>query len=66
MAQLVKDPALSVQQLGSLLWCGFDPWLGECPHAMGYGQKQCYKNKIKGFREVKKKIKEWTEVYQQI
>lgn len=25
MAQRVKDPALSLQQLGSLLWCGFDP-----------------------------------------
>ena len=22
----VKDPALSLQRLGSLLWCGFDPW----------------------------------------
>ena len=25
-AQQVKDPALSLQQLGSLLWFGFDPW----------------------------------------
>ena len=24
--QWVKDPALSVQQLGSLLWLGFNPW----------------------------------------
>ena len=29
MAQWVKDPALSVQQLGSLLWLGFDPWPGK-------------------------------------
>ena len=26
MAQWVKDPALSLQQLGSLLWHGFNPW----------------------------------------
>ena len=24
-AQWVKDSALSLQRLGSLLWCGFDP-----------------------------------------
>ena len=23
---VVKDPVLSLQRLGSLLWCGFDPW----------------------------------------
>ena len=23
----VKDPALPLQELGSLLWYGFDPWL---------------------------------------
>ena len=28
MAQWVKDPALSLQQLGLLLWHGFDPWPG--------------------------------------
>ena len=26
VAQWVKDPVLSLQQLGSLLRCGFDPW----------------------------------------
>ena len=26
MAQQVKDPALSLQQLRLLLWRGFDPW----------------------------------------
>ena len=26
MPQQVKDPVLPLQQLGSLLWCGFDPW----------------------------------------
>ena len=25
-AQFVKDPVLSLQQLGSLLWCRFSPW----------------------------------------
>ena len=28
MAQQVKGPALSLQQLGLLLWRRFDPWLG--------------------------------------
>ena len=28
MAQQVKDSVLSLQQLGLLLWCGFDPWPG--------------------------------------
>ena len=28
MTQWVKDPALSLQQLGLLLWCRFDPWPG--------------------------------------
>ena len=27
--QQVKDPALSLQQPGSLLWHSFDPWLGD-------------------------------------
>ena len=26
MAQQTKDPALSLQPLGLLLWCGFNPW----------------------------------------
>ena len=26
VAQQVKDPALSLQQFGSLLWCGFESW----------------------------------------
>ena len=28
MAQQVKDLALSLQQLRSLLWCRFSPWPG--------------------------------------
>lgn len=27
--QQVKDPVLSLKQLGSLLWRGFHPWLGK-------------------------------------
>ena len=27
VAQYVKHPALPLLWLGSLLWCGFDPWL---------------------------------------
>ena len=29
MAQQVKDPASSLLWLGSLVWCGFDPWYGK-------------------------------------
>ena len=29
MAKQVKDPALSLQWLGSQLWCGFEPWPGK-------------------------------------
>ena len=29
MEQWVKDPVLSLQRLGSLLWCGFNPWPGK-------------------------------------
>lgn len=28
MAQQVKDPVLSLEQLGGLLWQRFDPWPG--------------------------------------
>ena len=28
VAQQVKDPVLSVQWPGSLLWCRFNPWTG--------------------------------------
>ena len=31
MAQWVKDLALSLQQLGFLLWLRFDPWPQELP-----------------------------------
>ena len=33
MAQWVKDLALSLQQLRSLLWHGFDSWPRALPHA---------------------------------
>ena len=26
VVQQVKDPTMSLQQFGSLLWYGFDPW----------------------------------------
>ena len=28
MVKLVKDPVVSLQRLGSLLWRRFDPWCG--------------------------------------
>ena len=33
--QQVKDPVLSLQRLGSLLWCRFDPWPGNFYNAKG-------------------------------
>ena len=39
-AQWVKDLALSLQRLGSLLWCGFEPWPGNFPHGAGAAKKK--------------------------
>ena len=41
MAQWVEDLALSLQQLGSLLWHGFDSLAWEFLHAMGGAKKFC-------------------------
>ena len=49
MAQQVKDPALSLLQLGFLLWLGFDPWPGNSSTCHGHGQKQKTKNKKQNF-----------------
>ena len=38
MAQQVKDLTLSLQQLGLLLWHGFDPWPGNS-HLLQVKQK---------------------------
>ena len=40
MEQQVKDSALSLQQLGPLLWHGFDPWPREVSHAAGTAKKK--------------------------
>ena len=37
MVHWVKHLALSLQQLGSLLWCGLDPWSGNFHVAGGVG-----------------------------
>ena len=39
VVQWVKDPALSLQWLGLLLWCRFNPWPWELPHAAGAAKK---------------------------
>ena len=44
VAQLVKDPALSLQRLRSLLWCGFDPSLKNF-HMLWAGPKEKQKQK---------------------
>ena len=41
VAQWFKDLALSVLWLGSFLWPGFDPWLGNlCMHWAGSKKKE--------------------------
>ena len=43
----VKDPSLSLQQLRSLLWLGFDPWPGNF-HMPQEQQKKKKKKRIRG------------------
>ena len=45
MVQGVKDPVLPLLWLGSLLWCRFNPWLWEFPHALGAAKKEGKKKK---------------------
>ena len=58
MAQWFKDPALSLQGLWSLLWRGFDPWLGNV--RMPRAQPKKKKGKEKPGEE--KKTKQWRGV----
>ena len=39
VGQWVKDLALSLQQLGLLLWHGFESWDQELPHDMDIGKE---------------------------
>ena len=43
--QHVKDPALSLQRLGSLMWHGFDPWPRDFQWALGMEKKKKKKRK---------------------
>ena len=52
MAQQVKDLVSLLQWLGSLLWCGFDPWLGT---SACHGHSQKKKKKKKKKKKVKRK-----------
>ena len=42
VAQQVKNPALPLQWLGSLLWYGFHPWLrtSKLPHTVDMAKKK--------------------------
>ena len=40
MAQLVKDPALSLQRLGSMLWHMFSPWPGNFHMPQAWPKKE--------------------------
>ena len=48
MAQWVKDLALSPQQLGSLLWQGFDLWPRNfhMPHAQSKREKDAHPSSV--------------------
>ena len=39
-AQCIRDSALSLQWLGSLLWHRFDPWPGKFPYAADVAEKK--------------------------
>ena len=49
MIQWVKDLALSLQQLRSLLWGGFNPWLGKfhMPQVQTKKKKKVHINNIR-------------------
>ena len=40
MVRQVKDPTLSLQHLGSLLWRGFNPWPGNFHNALEAAKKK--------------------------
>ena len=54
MVQRVKDPALSLQWLGSLLWREFDPWPGKFYILRMKPKKKKKKKKIKTQRKAKR------------
>ena len=45
VAQQVKDLASSLQELGSLLWHRFDPWLRNLHVSQVHPPKSSYKNR---------------------
>ena len=47
MVYQVKDPALSAQQLKSLLWLGFDPWPRNFPMPWAWPKKKKKKKIVK-------------------
>ena len=63
MAQQVKDPALSLLGLGSLLWCGFHPWPGNFhmpwaqPKRTKERKKNQYPNVHGSFIHIMEKVK---------
>ena len=48
MAQQVKEPALSLQQFGLLLWCRLDPWPGKLHMLQARPKQKEEENEIKG------------------
>ena len=49
MVQQVKDPVLSQLWYRSLLWCGFDPWLGNLHMPWVRTKRKLYFLSFKGF-----------------
>ena len=51
MVQWIKDPALSLQWLRSLLWCRFDPWPGNFHMLPAWSKKKVIRWTIRTDRE---------------
>ena len=46
ITQELKDPALSLQRLGSLLWLGFDPWPGNVRVLQAQPKNICLRGQV--------------------
>ena len=66
MAQQVKDPPLSLQQLGSLLWRMFDPWPRNFCVPWAWPKKKKQKQKQQTMKTSSERLNCLSEITQQI
>ena len=55
--QLVKDPVLSLQWLGLLLWCGFDPFFRDFHMTWVWPKKDGVPEKLLGYKPCRPRLK---------